>query len=538
MNEEINKIKRKILIKYPPLGNIIANLKFRECNDISTAGTDGETVYYNKKFLNSLTVKQQIFLIAHEVCHVAFNHIYRSEGKNEQIWNIATDAVINALLVNDGLQIIEGAVNIPEAYYHDAEEMYEMLMEAKRQQQQKKQNREKGQNNKKNQGEPESQSTQESQSEQGNQENQNGQSNQENQNGESNQENQGGQTNQQNNKDDNSTSQNMQDNQQSDAGHDTHSLWEKAIAKKKEQDGSSKDENKSKVNEERDKHENKSKDKNGKEKNNEDDKNNENNENNQKNEKDKCNEENQKEELKKEASKFQELGERETFKKCKEERRKQAQEFSKELSKESSKNAGTGIQSQEKNVSNIGTALPIINWRRLLRQALKYNEEYTRKNARMRDGFFKYKVEQIPIFETEIVLDTSGSVSENLLKNFLRECKNIIDTSRVKVGCFNTKFHGFKELRRAEDIDKMSFPIGGGTDFNSAVEAFSNNSTNKIIFTDGEASMPRKMVRNVIWVVYGDEEINPKGGQVINITGEELRRLRQRFIKEDDELSL
>ena len=71
----------------------------------------------------------------------------------------------------------------------------------------------------------------------------------------------------------------------------------------------------------------------------------------------------------------------------------------------------------------------------------------------------------------------------------------------------------------------MSFPIGGGTDFNAAVEAFSRRVPNKIIFTDGEAPMPEKVVRNVIWVVFGNQQINPKGGKVIHITPEQLDRL-------------
>ena len=155
-----------------------------------------------------------------------------------------------------------------------------------------------------------------------------------------------------------------------------------------------------------------------------------------------------------------------------------------------------------------------------------------KKNARMRNGFFRHKVEEIPIPETEILLDTSGSVSETLLRNFLRECKNILANSKVKVGCFNTEFHGFTELRRVEDIDNMSFPIGGGTDFNVAVEAFSRRVPNKIIFTDGEAPMPEKAVRNVIWVVFGNQQINPRGGKVININGEQLRKL-YRYMQED-----
>ncbi len=180
------------------------------------------------------------------------------------------------------------------------------------------------------------------------------------------------------------------------------------------------------------------------------------------------------------------------------------------------------LKREGKRLSDIGIATPLIDWRKLLRQAIRYDEEYTRKNARMRNGYFRHRIEQIPMPEAEILLDTSGSVSEVLLKNFLRECKNILDNSKVKVGCFNTEFHGFTELKNPEDIDNMRFPIGGGTDFNAAVGAFSRKAPNKIIFTDGKADMPKETVRNVIWVVFGDKKINPKGGKVINITGDDI----------------
>lgn len=49
--------------------------------------------------------------------------------------------------------------------------------------------------------------------------------------------------------------------------------------------------------------------------------------------------------------------------------------------------------------------------------------------------------------------------------------------------------------------------------------------------------MPRETVRNVIWVVFGDEKINPKGGKVINITGEQLSRLEQSFIQDNGEIT-
>ena len=411
MSTDIDSIKRKLLIKYPTFGSVIVNLEIQSSKDVKTAGTNGKVLWYNPKFLDELPEKQQIFIFAHEVCHVAFEHILRCEGKDRRLWNIATDSVINALLKQDGLPIVEGGVDIPEAINYDAEEMYNKLLEEKKKREQQ-----------------------------------------------DSQENQGGQ---------NSQSQ----KEEIDIGHDTHSLWEKEI-----------------------------------------------------------------EEIGK-RSKLVNQGEKETFKQNKIERRKRLQKLGRELANKSSHRVETGIQRNGKKLFDNGIDIPLIDWRKLLRQAIKYNEDYTRKNARMRNEYFRHKLEQLPIPETEILLDISSSVSEVLLKNFLRECKNILDNSNVKVGCFDTEFHGFTEIRRQEDIDNMSFPIGGGTNFNTAVKAFSEKVPNKIIFTDGEASMPREAVRNVIWVVFGNKKINPKGGKVINITGEQLRRLYKPFIQDKDDIN-
>ena len=562
MSTDIESIKRKLLIKYPTFGSVIANLEFKASKDLATAGTNGKVLLYNPKFIDSLSEKQQIFIFAHEVCHVAFEHIFRSEGKDKRCWNTATDAVINALLQQDGLEMpektievngelktVKDGVDIPEAINYDAEEMYNKLLEEKKKQEQQSQQGNQGQQDSQgSQGQQNSQNSQEQQGSQGSQGQENSQDSQEQQgsqgsqgqqNSQDNQEQQGsqgsqgqensqdsqeqqnsqgsqGQQNSQNNqgqqKQGNQQGQNSQSQQEeTDVGHDTHSLWDKAIEERK------KEQQKETEKKEQEQRQTKKK---------------------EKTEKTEGKEQEEKEKREaEEKSKFAEQGERETFKQNKIERRKQLQELSRELANKSSHEAGDGIQREGKKLSDIGIATPLIDWRKLLRQAIRYDEEYTRKNARMRNGYFRHRVEQLPMPEAEILLDTSGSVSEVLLKNFLRECKNILDNSKVKVGCFNTEFHGFTELKRPEDIDNMSFPIGGGTDFNAAVGAFSRKAPNKIIFTDGEAPMPRETVRNVIWVVFGDEKINPKGGKVINITGEQLSRLYQSFIQDRDDRS-
>ena len=527
MSTDIDSIKRKLLIKYPTFGSVIANLEFKASKDIATAGTNGKVLLYNPKFIDSLSEKQQIFIFAHEVCHVAFEHIFRSEGKDKRCWNTATDAVINALLQQDGLEMpektievngelktVKDGVDIPEAINYDAEEMYNKLLEEKKKQEQQSQQGNQGQQD--SQGSQGQQNSQDSQEQQGSQGSQGQENSQDSNTRSSVQGNQGQQNSQdsqeQQNSQDSQGGQNSQSGQEgTDIGHDTHSLWDKAIEERKREQ---QEQVEKKGQEQR---QTKKKEK-----------------------KERTDGEEQEEKEKRESeekSKFAEQGERETFKQNKIERRKQLQELSRELANKSSHEAGDEIHREGKKLSDIGIATPLIDWRKLLRQAIRYDEEYTRKNARMRNGYFRHRIEQIPMPEAEILLDTSGSVSEVLLKNFLRECKNILDNSKVKVGCFNTEFHGFTELKKPEDIDNMSFPIGGGTDFNVAVGAFSRKAPNKIIFTDGEADMPRETVRNVIWVVFGDEKINPKGGKVINITGEQLRKLYQSFIQDKDDRS-
>ena len=140
MKYDIEALKRKMLVKYPFFGSVVANVDYKESKDIIAAATDGKIIYYNPDFLNELNISEQIFIFAHEVCHIAFNHILRSENKDNDLWNIATDAVINQFLKRDGLKIAPGVVDMAEAINYDAEQLYEKLLQEKQQRQQQQQN--------------------------------------------------------------------------------------------------------------------------------------------------------------------------------------------------------------------------------------------------------------------------------------------------------------------------------------------------------------------------------------------------------------
>ena len=128
MEFDVNKIRNKVLVKYPYFGTITSNVVFYEDDTIPTACTDGYDIYYSTKFMNELTIEQQIFVIAHEISHIAFNHINRRKDKDPEVWNIAGDAVINAFLMEDGLPNVENAINFPWASKFNAEELYDVLI--------------------------------------------------------------------------------------------------------------------------------------------------------------------------------------------------------------------------------------------------------------------------------------------------------------------------------------------------------------------------------------------------------------------------
>ena len=471
MNFDIASLKRKMLVKYPFFGSIVTNVDFQEDEAIPTAGTDGKRIIYNPKFLEEKSVDEQIFVLAHEVCHIAFDHINRSEGKDKNLWNIATDGVINQLLKKYGLKLVDGAVDIDEAINYDAEDMYDILLKEKEKLQQQMQQ----------QGEQQQQQGQQSgitgqvgaggQGEKGQQNQQNNQQNS-----------QGGDN--QNNSQDGQSGGNGENSeeQDKDVGHDSHSMWAEAVKNNKLD---KQDENK----------------------------------NNSSNSK-------QNNEIEKKQEETKQMGEKEAFKQNAQEKKERLEKLKEEIAREAA-GAGSHSNGDIRNLGEIGSSKAIVDWKRVLKSAANQERDWSYKHATIENGVVKAHLEKLLDPETEIVLDTSGSISPELLRNFIRECKNIMNDSHLKVGCFDTKFYGFHDIRSEKDIENMKFEGGGGTDFDVAVGAFSKTAENKIIFTDGYARMPKEKV-DAIWIVFGDDEIKPPGGKVVFIDPEQLDKLNSR----------
>lgn len=345
-------------------------------------------------------------------------HMYRltdKEGnkRDRKLWNIATDAIINANLERDGFIIKGGFVNMPEALKYSAEEFYEILLQEK-------------------------------------------------------------------------------EKYQSSLQGDDHSLWEEAFRNQQEQ---KQEDNRKQQTDSKEKKQDS------------------------------------------EGQTITSFNEKSEFEDNRQEKRKRFKDR-----RERTEYDIRGIQERIIEFDNIGESKETIDWKALLRREIEKTETFWSQRRSIAENNYAYRLEENDIedeAETEIIIDVSGSVDLNLVKAFLRQIKPILRQSKLKVGCFNEKFWGLKDIQNVRDIDNFTIPeVARGSsawteDWDLAVRSFTKKrEINKIIFTDGypcTGVMPKEDLKreNVIWLVYGNKNFYPCCGKVINITEKQLEKLHQ-----------
>jgi predicted metal-dependent peptidase len=142
---------------------------------------------------------------------------------------------------------------------------------------------------------------------------------------------------------------------------------------------------------------------------------------------------------------------------------------------------------------------PKINWRDLLNQQIQsvIRNDYTyaipaRKN--FANGFSMPSMKRDEAIDVCVAIDTSGSISNTQLKDFVSEVKGIMESYEdftLRLWCFdtNTYQHAEYDTSNGHEINEYEAPGGGGTDFNANwVYMKENNVEPKmfIVFTDGE----------------------------------------------------
>ncbi len=136
--EKITTARVSLLLKKPFFGNMATRLKLIEKPEIMTAATDGRHLWYAPEFIDRLDVKQVEFLLAHEVLHVAFEHMLRRGDRDPSGWNVAADYAINQILDDEGIGSKPTGDDAPllDSQYRNlsAEQIYDGLSDWQKQQ--------------------------------------------------------------------------------------------------------------------------------------------------------------------------------------------------------------------------------------------------------------------------------------------------------------------------------------------------------------------------------------------------------------------
>ena len=131
--EKLTTARVGLLLKHPFFGNMSTRMKLIDSSDwCPTAATNGRDFFYNKEFVDKLSVKKVMFLLAHEICHGIFDHFGRVGSRNKKLSNIAQDFAVNQILVDDniGERVTEVDICLDSKYRGMAwEEIYDQLVE-------------------------------------------------------------------------------------------------------------------------------------------------------------------------------------------------------------------------------------------------------------------------------------------------------------------------------------------------------------------------------------------------------------------------
>jgi len=126
---KLTAARAKLILDKPFLGALVLRLPLSAADPkwCQTTATDARKFYYNPEFIESLSMPQTQFMLAHEALHCALSHFARRQHRVQHRWDLACDYAINPLLLEDGLTPPPNCHVMPEYLGMTAEEIYPLI---------------------------------------------------------------------------------------------------------------------------------------------------------------------------------------------------------------------------------------------------------------------------------------------------------------------------------------------------------------------------------------------------------------------------
>ena len=171
---------------------------------------------------------------------------------------------------------------------------------------------------------------------------------------------------------------------------------------------------------------------------------------------------------------------------------------------------------------------PKMNWRELLRMQLEstIKSDYTWMRASRRGWHMDAVMPGMkldPMIDIAVALDASGSISEDMLKDFLSEIQGIMDSFpayKIHVITFDTDAYNPAQYD-SDNLDSIcDYEVkgGGGTDFTCIFDYLKREEIEPkrlVVFTDGYpfGSWGDENYADTVWILHGTTTIVPPWGQ-------------------------
>ena len=116
--------RTRLILDKPFLGALVLRLPLKPAAWCRTTATDARALYYNPRWIDSLSNAQVQFALAHEALHCALGHFARRGHRVQRKWDMACDFAVNPILVDEGLKPPGEAIVLDVYRGMAAEEIY------------------------------------------------------------------------------------------------------------------------------------------------------------------------------------------------------------------------------------------------------------------------------------------------------------------------------------------------------------------------------------------------------------------------------